>query len=100
MTETTAQPKRAPRGTGGADSWEPAIGETAEMRHCRQGTATVKVLAYLDDTWADVEIVSGVLRSKGCGAVWQAGDVKRVVRRDCYWVPNVGTDALQNGAQE
>ncbi len=73
--------------------WEPEIGETAGLRHERFGRVEAKVTAYICDTWADIEVVSGTLRGMGAGAVWGPNARKRVRRSHCRWYPNAQHDA-------
>lgn len=44
----------------------------------------------MDETWAECEVLSGTLRERGRGAVWEPGNVKTVRIEHGMWtlVPN------------
>lgn len=67
----------------------PLAGQKYMLNHCRFGRATVRVLR-VDDTWADCEVLSGIMRGRGLGAVWGQGDTKTVRIKHGTWtlVPN------------
>ena len=96
-TETTqARPPEYGAATGSAVS----VGQTYALRHSRFGRAVVIVTAIPDETWIDVEVVSGVMRGMGGGAVWGPGDSKRVRREHCTFTPNPElTHDQQNGCR-
>ena len=87
----------APGGTCAADGSAVSVGQTYALRHCRFGRAIVTVTAIPDETWIDVEVVSGTMRGMGAGAVWGPGDSKRVRREHCIFTPNDPLP-LQGGA--
>jgi hypothetical protein len=65
------------------------VGGTYDMRHERFGRATVKVVEQLDETWIRVEVIKGVMRGIGAGAVWGPGDTKQCRISHCYfYAPN------------
>lgn len=83
-----AKNEGSPQTAGSAVS----VGQTYALRHSRFGRAVVTVTGIPDETWIDVEVVSGTMRGMGAGAVWGPGDSKRVRREHCLfaWTPNAG----------
>lgn len=81
---TQVHPPEYGAATGSAVS----VGQTYALRHSRFGRAVVTVTGIPDETWIDVEVVSGTMRGMGRGAVWGPGDSKRVRREHCTFTPN------------
>ena len=91
-TETT--PIGAGESSPAPDGWAIHVGQTYALRHSRFGRAVVTVTGIPDETWIDVEVVSGVMRGMGGGAVWGPGDSERFRREHCAFTPNARGDSL------
>jgi len=69
---------------------EQAVGEVWRIRHCRKGELVVKVDRDVDETWVDVELVSGrpkYLSEEGrMTGPQEPGEILRMRKEFMVWV--------------